>query len=182
MQDFSFFVKGAIINFMRTHISLVLKLWTLLKPFHKYFYVQLFFITILQLLIILIAFINGAVLTNIVSANWHTVALLFFAFLLAHEIDSIFSFLSQRNAAHHLDQPIHQFLQKYSMQKILTLTPEQHTEDHSAIKLSIVGRGEQAVQNIIGRIIETIIPTITLLIITVITLSILKPFLGAVSG
>lgn len=166
---------------MRTHISLVLKLWALLKPFHKYFYVQLFFITILQLLIILIAFINGAVLTNIVSAHWNMVALLFLAFLLAHQVDSLFSFLRQRNSIHHLDQSIYQYLQEYSMHKILMLTPEQHTEDHSAIKLSIIGKGEVAVQNIIGRIIDTIIPITTLLVITIVTLLLLHPTLGILS-
>lgn len=165
---------------MKKHLSFIYKLWNILSPFHVRFYLQLFIILIAQLLVIAAAFLNGSILNSLVKMEWQTVFFLFAAFLFVNLIETLMYYFDQSNRVKHLDQTLFQFLQEFSMKKILHLTQEQHIEEHSALKLSIVARGESAVQGIIEKIATSVIPTLVLVSISSITLSFLHPFLGII--
>lgn len=167
---------------MKHHLNNVVRLWFILKPFHKYFYTQLGLIAISQVLIIAIAYGQSTILNLLVEKNIHMLIYVFIAYAVVFAIDVYVDYLAVKNSQEHLDQTLFQFIQEYSYRKILSLTPAQHIEDHSALKLTVISKGEQAIQNIIDKIVTTIVPTVTLAIITIITLYLHNPFLALMSS
>ncbi len=85
--------------------------------------------------------------------------------------------LQERN----LNQPIGQFLQEYSLKKILNLTVEQHIEDHSAIKEYTITQGEGAATAILNTIFTNIVPTILYTVVALVTLTFYSLILGLIS-
>jgi ABC-type multidrug transport system fused ATPase/permease subunit len=166
---------------MQKYFLTISTLWVILRPFHKYFHLQLLLILISQLFIVGLAFVNGSILTAIVKSNWNTVIILFTIYLVANIIDVVLYYFDQQNKIKHLEQPLFQYLQEFSMKKILALPPADHIEDHSALKLSVIAKGEGAVQSMIDKIVSQVIPTITLLTITIVTLTLIHPLLGIIS-
>jgi ABC-type multidrug transport system fused ATPase/permease subunit len=146
------------------------RLWLILKPFHRHFYAQLGFILISQLLIIAIAYFSSQLLNNLVAKDIQAIAILFIGWSIIMVIDIYVDYLARINREKNLDQTLFQYLQEFSLKKILGLTIAQHVEDHSALKLTVISKGETATQNIIDRIITTVIPAITLVLFTLGTL------------
>jgi ABC-type multidrug transport system fused ATPase/permease subunit len=143
----------------------------MLKPFHKRFSIQLLFIFLVQLFIVAAAYFNSQLLNSLVQKNVSHIILFFSSWLFLSLLDNVvLEYASRMNYEKHLDQTLHQYLQEYSMRNILNLTIAQHIEEHSAMKLTIVSKGEVATKSIIDRIIITIIPSTALIILTISTL------------
>lgn len=156
---------------MHTYFLNIRTLWGILKPFHRYFSLQLFFIFIMQLFIVVGAYFNSQLLNSLVQKNVQYIVIFFFSWLVLSLLDNvILEYIAGRNYEKNLDQTLHQYLQEYSMKNILNLTIAQHIEEHSAMKLTIVAKGENATKTIIDRIIVTVIPSTALIILTVSTL------------
>lgn len=167
---------------MSHHVKNILRLWNIIEPFHKYFYIQLGLIILSQGFIVAIAYGQSTILNLLVQKNVHLLVYAFIAYAFVNAVDILVEYLTSRNAQNNLDQTLFQHIQEFSYKKILSLTPAQHIEDHSALKLTVVSKGEQAIQNIIDKIIATVLPTFTLAIITIITLYLHSFILAVVSS
>ncbi len=166
---------------MQKYFSIVVKLWNILKPFQIYFVIQLLLVFLVQLLSISTTVVNSHLINNLVSKNIQLAVMMFVLWIFIVVILNITSFLQNRIKDSKLDQPIAQYLQKYSLEKILNLTIEQHIEDHSSIKLQIISKGENAAVTIVSTIFANIIPTTLYTIVALVTLFIYSPFLAFVS-
>ncbi len=168
---------GAMIH----HLKNITRLWNIIKPFHKYFYIQLGLIILVQGLGVAAAYGQSTILNLLVAKNTQMLLYAFIGYASILAFGILIDYISARNSQNNLDQMLFQFIQEFSYKKILSLTPAQHIEDHSALKLTVVSKGEQAIQNIIDRIISTVLPTIALAIITIITLYFQSPLLAGMS-
>lgn len=167
---------------MSNHLKDIARLWGIIKPFHKYFYIQLCFIIISQGLIVAIAFGQSTILNMLVEKNTRLLTYAFIAYALLYIFDVYIDYLAKKNNQDNLDQMLFQYIQEYSYKKILSLTPAQHIEDHSALKLTIIAKGEASIQSIIDKIVSNIFPTVTLAVITIVTLYIHSPLLAGISA
>ena len=170
------------IRHMSLHLKNITRLWLIIKPFHKYFYIQLGLIIISQGFIVAIAFGQSKILDMLVVKNIQLLIYAFIVYAVVYVLDVLVDYVAVRNTQNNLDQTLFQYIQEYSYRKILSLTPAQHIEDHSALKLTVITKGELAIQSIIDKIISTVVPTITLALITVATLYLQSPILALVSA
>lgn len=155
---------------MKKYLHDISKMWMVLKPFHRHFYFQLGLIFLSQFLVVAFAYLSSSLLNNLVAKDIRTITVLLPIWTLLTAVDIYIDYLMQINREKNLDQTLSQHLQEFSLRKILNLTIAQHIEDHSALKLTIVYKGESAVQTIIDRIVTTIIPSLTLVMFTLGTL------------
>jgi len=65
---------------------------------------------------------------------------------------------------------IQQYLEEYSLEKLFKLNSSQYTENHSAIRLQIIDRGENAVQTIIETLLLQALSTILIFITSIIAI------------
>lgn len=166
---------------MSKHLKVLLKLWNIFIPFHKYFYIQLLYILISQGLIIITTFVSGKILTNLSTKSWNEVKVLIILYLIINFLDTFLNYLAEKNRHLNLEETIKQWSQEFSLRRILSLNSSQHIEDHSAVKLTIISKGEQASKNIIDILITTIVPTLSFLIISTATLTYINYLLGVSS-
>jgi ssDNA-binding Zn-finger/Zn-ribbon topoisomerase 1 len=125
---------------MQNQITLILKSWNLLKPFHKWFYFNVILAFTLSGISVTLTFLGSKILNSIATHDTARVIELFITLFSLEIVWNIFSFIRSRNTSVYLDQKIAQYLQEHSFKKILNLTIEQHIEDHSAIKPTRYGR------------------------------------------
>lgn len=157
---------------MLKHFVNIKTLWAILKPFHKHFYIQLCLIFLMQLIVVIGAYFNSQLLNNLVEKNISLIITFFVAWFIIALLDNVaLEYLAGRNYEKNLDQTLHQYLQEYSMRNILKLTVAQHIEEHSAMKLTIVSKGEMAAKGVIDKIIVTVIPSLALIVLTLATLA-----------
>lgn len=150
---------------MQKYSELTKKAWGLLKPFHKRFYLHTALIVALSLLIVYITTVEGRVFTTIAEKNLEGFLLIVTTLFFLRLTESALNFTKNYNEAKYLDADIAQHLQHISLTSILNLTPEQHIEDHSAIKQQIIVRGENAVEMIIRTYLSDFLPNISYLVI-----------------
>jgi len=167
---------------MPQYLKDILRIWKIIKPFHKYFYIQLGLIILSQGLIVAIAYGQSTILNLLVERKIELLILAFLAYTVLYVFDVLVDYFAKRNNQTNLDQMLFQHIQEYSYKRILSLTPAQHIEDHSALKLTIISKGEAAIQDIINKIISNVIPTISLAVITIVTLYIHSPLIALVSA
>jgi ABC-type multidrug transport system fused ATPase/permease subunit len=71
----------------------------------------------------------------------------------------------------YIDNAIQQYLEEYSFEKIFSLNASQYAEGHSAIRLQVINRGENAIENIISTIVLTLLPTASQILFSIIAIS-----------
>ena len=157
---------------MQKYLATTWRLWKLLKPFHKDFYFQLTFIVLGQASSILFIYLTSRLLDSIVSKSFQLAFGIILIFFLLKLIDLVLSFYMDKNAFLTLETNFHQYLQEYSFKKVFKLTPSQYTEDHSAIKLQVINRGESAVDEIVSKLILELLPVATQIFFSLIVISI----------
>jgi ABC-type multidrug transport system fused ATPase/permease subunit len=155
---------------MKKSISSIYRLWKILTPFHTKFYTQLCLIILAQMCVVGYAYINSHVLTNLVEKNLSAILSFFSMWVFLLIIDLYIDFLSRSHREKHLEQTLYQHIQEHSLKKVLSLTVAQHIENHSALKLTVISKGEGATQSIIDRIITTVIPTASLMVVSLCTI------------
>ena len=155
---------------MQKYFNTTWRLWKLLKPFHSYFYIQLLIIILSQALGILMTFMVSKIIDNAVTKDWKIVAIFAFSYLFSLILMKIFNYTQNVRMLKTSNSKIQQYLQKYSLEKVLNLNTSQHTEDHSAIKLQVIDRGENSLQSIIETLILNAVPTFTLLLFSIVAI------------
>lgn len=158
-QDYSFCVNIAtILTTMKKYFSLTLRLWKLLSNFHKEFYFQLFSVICQQLIGVGTVLVAAKMLDALVTKNTQTIPWLIGIFFLANVVRNRIGYYTDLRSLKYIDNAVQQFLEEYSFKKIFNLNPSQYAEGHSAIKLQVISRGENAVENIISSIVLSVLP------------------------
>ncbi len=152
---------------MQKYIHTTWRLWKLLKPFHKDFYIQLFFIIITQIFNIAIIFLTAKILDFLINKDFISAYYIAIIIFILSLIKIIMAYFVDMHAQNKLDFQIQQHLEEYSFERIFNLNPHQYQEGHSAIKLQVINRGENSTQNIISTIVFDVLPTITQIIFSI---------------
>ncbi len=156
---------------MSKYLSLIHRLWKLLKPFHINFYLQLTTTIIQQGINIFSIYLTAKILDAIVNKQFTTALHIVFINLCLVLIKVIISYFAELHAQNKIGFAIQQHLEEYSFKKIFKLNISQYTEDHSAIKEQVINRGENAVENIISTLVLNLLPTVTQIAFAVIAMS-----------
>lgn len=153
---------------MQKYLSTTWRLWKLLKPFHKDFVINFISSLLLQGASILTVVLTAGILNSIISKDYNKAYLYVILNLILMGFIRIFvSYFSEMHRYKNIEYKIQQYLEEFSFKKIFNLNISQHHEDHSAIKLQTINRGEGSVEDIITMIIMNLIPTITLTVFSV---------------
>ena len=145
---------------MKKYIEITKRLWKLLKPFHKYFYLQLFFTTIIQLASIYSTSVVSKIIDNSVSRRWENVEFFLLIYIIVLIINRIINFISDKQELKKEYSEIPQYMQEFSLKKVLGLNASQYIENNSSIRLQIVGRGEDSATNIIETLLLQALPLV----------------------
>ncbi|MEN9552247.1 MAG: hypothetical protein RI935_624 [Candidatus Parcubacteria bacterium] len=146
---------------MQKYFSLIIRLWKLLKEFHKDFYIQISATIAEQAINVLSIFLIAKSLDAIIKLDYQLAIELTVINLLINIVRIGIGYAKDIHGQNNIDFAIQQYLEKFSFEKIFRLNISQYQEDHSAVKEQIVNRGEDAAENIISTIVLTILPTIT---------------------
>lgn len=164
-------VKVCYDNKMQKYFLLIVRLWKMLKPFHKDFYIQLVSTIIQQAITVYSIYLTAKILDNVIHKNFEASLQLVFINLAILLVKVIISYFTEIHAQNNIGYAIQQHLEEYSFKKIFKLNISQYTEDHSAIKEQVINRGETAIETIISTIVLNLLPTITQILFAIIALS-----------
>lgn len=156
---------------MQKYFSLIVRLWKMLKPFHKDFYLQLLLTIAQQGINIFSIYLIARVLDSVIRKNFTLAIQLIVVNLTIMLARIIIDYYASLHAQNKIDFAIQQHLEEYSFKKIFKLNISQYTEDHSAIKEQVINRGENAIENIISTLILNVLPTVTQILFAVIAMS-----------
>lgn len=146
---------------MQKYIHTTWRLWKLLKPFHKDFYIQLIFSVTAQAVSVVNVIAIAKVLNYIVIKDFRLAYVYLVYWFMAILTYILINYASSLHANRKIDYAIQQHLEEYSFSKIFKLNMSQYAEDHSAIKLQVINRGENAVEDIVSKLVLEILPTVT---------------------
>lgn len=148
----------------------ILRTWKMLSPFHGYLLLLTFLQILLQAIATGFGIINGHILTILSEKNFAALPSLLGVLAFFYFIEYFFDFIRDWTTTNRTDQQVQQYLQEFSLKKILGLTISQHIEDHSAIKQVIITNGELAIEEIINVILFTVLPTLGIFVFSIATL------------
>ena len=163
---------------MQKYLFILNRLWKLLKPFHKDFYIQLFSTVIQQVINIFTIYLMARVLDSIIHQRLEEAMLTVIGNLLLVLIRILIGYFTDLHGQNNIDFAIQQHLEEYSFKRIFNLNIFQYTEDHSAIKEQVINRGETAVENIVSTIVLTLLPTVTQVLFALIAMSFYSKFVA----
>lgn len=166
---------------MKKYLETTLKLWRLLKPFHGYFYKQLFLILIVQGAFTMLTLNLSKIIDTTVNKNWELLSYFLLSYLFLLIIKNIADAIKGRQEIKVSMGKIRNFLQEFSLKEILKLNTSQYTEDHSAIKQQVVDRGEDSVLNIVETLSFSIIPLFFTFLFSIIAITYYSSVLGIYS-
>lgn len=167
---------------MQKYFSTIYRLWKLLAPFHKHFYIQLGSTMIQQLIGIGVTYIAARMLDALVTNNSHFIPWFIGIYLAASIVRNRMSYYTQRHSLVYMDNAIQQYLEEYSFERIFSLNASQYAEGHSAIRLQVINRGENAIENIISTIVLTLLPTASQIVFSIIAISFYSKWIALVSA
>ncbi len=156
---------------MQKYVSTILRLWKLLKPFHKDFYIQLSSTIVQQVIQVGITYIFARTLDSLVTKNIPILLWIIFLYPFLNIIKNRIGYYTDIHSIKRLDNAIQQYLEEFSFKKIFNLNVSQFREDHSAIKLQVINRGESAVESIVSTIVLTFLPAVSQVILALIAIS-----------
>ncbi|MBP6948559.1 MAG: ABC transporter ATP-binding protein [Candidatus Pacebacteria bacterium] len=156
---------------MQKYLLLIIRLWKMLKPFHKDFYLQLGSTVVQQAITVYSIYLTAKILDVLIHKNFEEAVHLTIMNLGILFVKIIVSYFTEIHAQNNIGYAIQQHLEEYSFKKIFKLNISQYTEDHSAIKEQVIHRGEMAIENIISTIVLNILPTVTQVFFAIIALS-----------
>lgn len=157
---------------MHKYTQTTWRLWVLLKPFRMRFYLQLFYILLVQLINIGSIYFAAQIINKIVEKNYDQAYIFVVIVLGINLFRYIILYLQDSQHIKYIENGVNTYLQNHSLKIILKLNPSQYIEDHSAIKLLVISRGEEAVKMIISIILFDLLPTLSMVIMSSIAISI----------
>lgn len=163
---------------MKKYYQTTLRLWKLLRPFHLHFYINLSLTVLIQGILIASTLYLSKTLNAIVDKDFILAAELLAIYSIIRLSNIVLDTISLKRSNRHIENSIQQFLEEYSFRKIFKLNPSQYIEDHSAIKLQVINRGESAIENIISTVVLTLIPTITQVIFSIAAIAYYSPWVA----
>ncbi len=163
---------------MKSHLNIILRTWKILKPFHKDFYFQLFFIFISQGIAISFTFIISKLIDALVGKNIDVVIYALIAFPVLRIFQALANYVIDSHYLKSLDQGLNQYLQEFSLKKVLSLNISQYVEDHSAIKKEVTDRGEESLKAIIEELFLTAAPILMFIVLSLLVISWYAPIIG----
>ncbi len=163
---------------MKNYLGIVLRAWGVLKPFHKDFYLQLFFISLSQAVSITLTLVISKMIDVLVSKNITLLIYVLISYIVLQTFDVIVDYIKSMHYQKKLFGSISQHTQELSFRKILSLNISQYVEDHSAIKKEIMSRGTEAIREIIENMILQITPIIIFTIFALIVTTWYAPIIG----
>ncbi len=166
---------------MQQQLKIIKRAWKLLAAFHKWFYIHIALAFLLSALSVAITYSGSKVLTYLTENNIRLVISYFAAMFIIEIVWNCIDYIKNSNERKRLGQDVSQFLQEQSFRKILSLTPEQHVEDHSAIKHQTIARGETSIDTIIKTFTADILPSVSYLVIALAALTWYSPIVGAIT-
>lgn len=156
---------------MQKYISTIFRLWKLLAPFHLHFYIQLVGTIFQQIIGIGTTYLAAKMLDALITHNTYFIPWFIGIYFVAGLIRNRISYYTQEHSMVYIDNAIQQYLEEYSFKKIFSLNASQYAEGHSAIRLQVINRGENAIENIISTIVLTLLPTVSQIIFSIIAIS-----------
>jgi ABC-type multidrug transport system fused ATPase/permease subunit len=156
---------------MQKYLLLIHRLWNILKPFHKDFYLQLCSTIVQQAITVYGIYLVAKILDNLIHKNFEAALSLVFLNLAIMLVKVVISYFTEIHAQNNIGYAIQQHLEEFSFRKIFKLNISQYSEDHSAIKEQVINRGETAVENIISTLVLNVLPTVTQILFAVIAMS-----------
>jgi ATP-binding cassette, subfamily B, heavy metal transporter len=163
---------------MQKYLSITHRLWKLLAPFHKHFYIQLGGAITQQIIGIGVTYVAARMLDALVTHNTHFIPWFIAIYFLAGIIRNRISYYTQEHSLIYIDNAIQQYLEEYSFEKIFSLNASQYAEGHSSIRLQVINRGENAIENIISTIVLTLLPTASQIIFSIIAIGFYSPLIA----
>lgn len=163
---------------MKKNFATTLKLWRLLKPFHGYFYKQLFLILVVQGAFTMLTLNLSKIIDTTVNKNWKLLSYFLLSYLFLLIIKNISDAIKGRQEIKVSMGKIRNFLQEFSLKEILKLNTSQYMEDHSAIKQQVVDRGEDSVINIVETLSFSVIPLFFTFLFSIIAITHYSTVLG----
>lgn len=165
---------------MKKYLTTILRLWKLLKPFHKHFYIQLGFIVVTQLTSILIVYTMSNILNNIVSKEFLLAIYFVLGWFFMSVLNSYLNYFIGLHEIKNLNQYIQQYLQEDSFKKIFNLNISQYIEDHSAVKYEVISRGENSISEIINTIFLNVLPTVFQVLFSLVAIYLYSPLISLI--
>lgn len=156
---------------MQKYLALIIRLWKMLKPFHKDFYIQLGSTVLQQGITVYSIYLTAKILDSLIHQDFTTAYNLVAINLGISLVKVIINYFTEIHAQNNIGYAIQQHLEEYSFKKIFKLNISQYNEDHSAIKEQVINRGEMAVENIISTLVLNLLPTVTQIFFAIIALS-----------
>lgn len=166
---------------MKKHFQTILRLWRLLKPFHKYFYLQLFLILITQGISTILTLNMSKIIDSTVNKNWQLLTYFLLSYLFLMIIRNISNAIQGRQEIKYSMGKMRNFIQEYSLNRILKLNASQYIEDHSAIKQQVIDRGEDSLINIVETILLSILPIVLTFIFSIVAITFYSKIIGLYS-
>jgi ABC-type multidrug transport system fused ATPase/permease subunit len=163
---------------MQKYISTVHRLWKLLAPFHRHFYIQLGGTIVQQIIGIGTTYLAARMLDALITNNSHFIPWFIGIYFLAGLVRNRVSYYTQEHSMIYIENAIQQYLEEYSFEKIFSLNASQYAEGHSAIRLQVINRGENAIESIISTIVLTLLPTASQIIFSIIAISFYSPLIA----
>lgn len=154
------------------------KINELLKPFKKYFYLQLLLILLSQFIIVYTTVITGKILNFVALKDVNNLKLYFTLLFLLYLLGRALTFALSRLNMKHVFFNLAHYLRKKSLCSITTLNYKQIIDNHSAFNYAVVSKGEQSVASAVDIVITTILPYVGLVIISFTTIAYYTPSLA----
>ncbi len=165
---------------MKKYYELIFRLWKLLKPFHRHFYLQFFLNLLQQGIQVYLVVLTAQNLNYIVEGNFKMSGTILMIWLFFRLLKVVISYIADQNVIKNIENSIQQYLEEYSFKKIFKLNASQYIEDHSAVKKQVIDRGENAVENIISTITLTLIPIFTQIAFAIIAIGWYSPLSASI--
>ena len=156
---------------MKKYFTTIKRLWLILKDFRKHFYIQLSAIIATQGLGIVVTILLAKTLDSLFAKNTSILVYILVSYLSIRLLQNRISYYATLHEAKYLTNAIQQHIQEYSFKNVFRLNVSQYSEDHSAIKLQNIVRGESAAEDIMSNLILTVIPIITQTIFGLVAIS-----------
>jgi ATP-binding cassette, subfamily B, putative efflux pump len=160
---------------MQKYLPTILRLWKLLRPFHKHFYFQLGATIAIQAINIFSVFMMAKALDAVITKEINILIYVAILYPIASIISNRISLAASFNSLRYLENNIQQYLEEYSFRNIFKLTISQYTDDHSAIKLQTINRGESSVQSIMETLLLSLLPVSTQTIFSLAAIAFYSP-------
>lgn len=166
---------------MKKYLETIWRLWKLLRPFHRYFYLQLFFIIIIQAASIFITQLKSEIIDYAIIKNWEKLIFIIVLYFLIMIISRLIQYYSDKRQMENSYAGIPQHMQEFSLRSILNLNSSQYVENHSAIRQQVIDRGENSIQGIIEKLLLQLIPLVVMFIFAIVAISFYSKTIALVS-